>query len=396
MNNRNKSRELKSKTFYEAIQKMSQSPLELNRYLNDHRLTQSEKIILQAYLMFRDGKFKNVVLVIENLETIDPEILSQKYFLLGLAFTNLAQYSLAKNFYSRAKLEFQKLGLSYFYNLTLINQFHVALTCFDLKLIHSVGKEIQKIDIKKYDRPERIQRCLYHFYRLDHQAQKAEKIYFQLKMNFNNLSEADKLNFLIDTFHRALYLEDFKQCYETLDKLKRMKKYYSPENYKFMSKTLALIESNAPLYYQPEDFQNVPYLQEQINCLRSLQEGNIDKAHKHWDILSHNMENVFLENFNFQGDECLFKMAIEILREKISMPVQVLNLENMTINEKIYSVLKEYKKAIPQDLLFELVWGRAPQDKNDYLKISKILYKLKKEKNIQVEYRKKCYQLKAA
>ncbi len=365
-------------------------------YLLDHRLTHNERLIIQAYLLFRDGKYESLISEIENIEIFEPEVLAQKNLLLGLAFTNLTQYNYAQEFYTKAKEQFKSLKLSYYYTLTLINQFYMALIRFDKDQIDKIGQEILDVDIKTYERPERILRCLYHYYRINKDKKKSMRIHHLLEKRYESFSEPDKLNFLHDDFQKALLEKNYPQCHEVLNKLKTLKKYYSPENFKFMSKILASIEFKAPIYYQKEDFKRMPFLEEQIECLRSIEEGNIRKAQNHWHNLSIKMQNVFLKDFHFNGDDCLFKIALQRLLKNIPSEDKSFNLENLSVKDKIFTILSGYQTAVPQDLLFELVWGRPPKDKNDYQMISKALYKLKMEKNLTIEFHKKCYLLKAS
>lgn len=387
---------LKTKTFYQALLQISHSPLKAKSYLQDKRLTQLEKKILHAYFLFRDGKFTDVICQIESLEVIEPEILAQKNLLLGLAFNNLTQFNLANEFYQRALIHFKELKLPYFYHLTLVNQFYLALTCFDQKLINSIGKKMEMINLSNTSNPVRILRCLYHYYRINAKTKEANAIHSKLFLQFKTFSEADQLNFLMDYFQKSLIEKKYHDCYEALGHLKKLKKYYSSENYKFMFKILSFIDKGAPIYFQQKDFEKVPFLEEQMNCLRALEEGDSRKAELHWNNLSHQMNMIYLKPFQFNGDDCLFKFALNKLVKNHLSEVKPLNLEGLSVKEKILTVLKHAKNNVPQDILFELVWGRKPLNKNDYQILSKALYKMKKEKSVEIQCHKKCYFLKAS
>jgi tetratricopeptide (TPR) repeat protein len=385
--------QLKNKVLIEALKLVSSDPIKLKNYFDDHRLSFNEKKILEAYLHFRNANYPEVLALIESIEVPDQEIMAQKNLLMGLTLTNMSQFESALIFYQKAEHFFKTHDLNYYYMLTLINEFNVYLNCFDLPGLFRVGEELLKLNLKECERPERILRCLYHFHRLNQNKDLAYKIKQTLYSLYPEMPEADQIMYQLDRFHEAIRAFDFEEARAVISTIKLFKKYYSAENFKFMQRVLDFVEFDKPLYFQREDFEAVPFLFHQISCLRFLEEGKRVEALGEWEQLSILFPRLYQEQFSYAGETTLFSLALHKLKERTAQKEIKVDVKGLNKKQVILKILENSVSPINQEELFKLVWGRPVEDKNDLLLLSKTIYKLKQEFQVEVLTKKKCYSL---
>jgi tetratricopeptide (TPR) repeat protein len=385
---------IKAKTFIQALKLVSSNPLSVKKYLSDNRLTQNEKKILKAYLHFRNANYDEVFNLIDKIDDLDQEIYAQKNLLMGLTLANLGRFEQAVIFYSKAEAAFRLLDLPYYLMIVLINLFTTHLNCYDKAGIRNVGKELIKFDLKKMERPERILRCLYHYYRFEGENDIASKIRKELFSIYPKMSEADQITYQLDSFHLAIRENQLAEARTVMEKIKRFKKYYSTENFRFMHKVMGYLENDMPIYFHHQDFEAVPFLFNQINCLHFLEQGKTDQAHFFWNQLEKQFPKIYHGDFSYVGDICLFSMALEKAKKQIVRNKPKIDTKGLTKKQLILKVLCESLVPVNQEDLFQAVWGRPVQDKNDLILLSRAIYRIKTEQKIDIQSRRKCYFIK--
>lgn len=59
--------------------------------------------------------------------------------------------------------------------------------------------------------------------------------------------------------------------------------------------------------------------------------------------------------------------------------------------EKLFSILKASAEPLRKGYLYEIVWGEAPETKEDYEKLSKLISKVRRNYNVTIVSRKGTY-----
>src|SRR5690606_28766605 len=94
---------ISEKTFHRALLEFNNHPEKMKRYLNDKRMTILEKNIINAYLLIRKNKNKDVIQIFTKKNDEGSAFVeSQKHYVLGSAYNNLCQFTQAQIHFKNA------------------------------------------------------------------------------------------------------------------------------------------------------------------------------------------------------------------------------------------------------------------------------------------------------
>ncbi|MBA2404754.1 MAG: hypothetical protein H0V66_08285 [Bdellovibrionales bacterium] len=125
------------------------------------------------------------------------------------------------------------------------------------------------------------------------------------------MNDNHKSGFFLDQFDFYFKTDQHENCYAILEQMTRIKKFHLGANYKFMKGVLNNLTTNGPLYLYENNFSDYPLLLFQIKVLRALEEKQMPQAQKAWEQLREFSTTVYLPNFQYTGDKCLFSECLK-------------------------------------------------------------------------------------
>ena len=147
---------------------------------------------------------------------------------------------------------------------------------------------------------------------------------------------------------------------------------------------------NKPLYVYENDYIEFPRIHLEVMTLKHLEEKDESKALIFWNKLHTTNPEIYGEKFVYHGDKCLFSMCLtRALAHETPMPI--LAGGELTKEELIFNILSQSKAPVQKEKMFELVYGIKPKDKVDMARLSNLISKLKRKKDIKIINRKNCY-----
>jgi DNA-binding winged helix-turn-helix (wHTH) protein len=361
------------------------------RYLEDKRLTQNEKKILKCLLLLRESKFNEILSILTSLKIDQEQIIeSQRSLILGIVYLNIGHLSKSESelLKSVKHLEGFDVRRQYFlayYNLSILykNQKNAKLLA---QAIDSIEKYLSHDDIT-----EKIV-----FLRLKFLQQMELKFFDQCQETLQQLKKLNKetpagvkLALTVDEFSFHLMLGNFKDAYKCLAKLKTMRSFNFSALYQYSFSLLETILHQKPFYLYERDFINFPQIYHQIRFIKSLEKNDPVLKKEAWLELQKISPDLYQENFQYLGDNILFKTISQTLQSSSQIDTTKLP-ENK--EEALLAILQHSQGAVSQEVIYQALWKEKPIDKNSYNKLSKLVSRTNKKFNFNIKFQNNCYQ----
>lgn len=386
---------MKEKTFYKALLELSSDPDKAKRSLLDKRLTAIEKQIIDGYLKIRNNQNYEVIESMQKNITSDSMFVeSQRLLLIGCASNNLSQFAQAEKYLFNAIEILKKMETPYFHFFAYFNLFWIKSNLNETQQMEKILNEMQKIPVANEHQRLRFLRCQFSFYHKTQDFQNATRVLNEIEPIRSSLSESDIISYLIEKFMFYIQMDDFTHCYDILADMKNYRKFHLSENYKFMKKLMDHLTKESPIYAYAQDFDKVPVLHHQIKFIQSLEENKLDDAKTHWASLQTISPSTYKENYNYNGSKCLFSLCLEKHRHQLVIPKKLEIAENLPKIEALISLLSKSNIPLAAGLIFETIWGRTIEDKEDLMKLTRMVSRAKSEKGVDIVFRKGTYQIK--
>lgn len=386
---------IKVKTFIQALNLFSEDPAKSKKFLEDKRLTQAEKTILSCFFLLRDNELEKAKTELEKLTEINNNIvLSQKNLLQGLILNNQGRFSEAISLIKKSLELLPKNDLTYFKFIALHNLFTISYNQKNGAEMKKMLVQMKSLKVKTQKEIIRLMRCEFVYHSFTNNVKEAMEILEEIDLVKPQMAESDIIAQLINEFKFFIKLEDFKKCQSLLAEMKSYRKFNLTENYNFMKKLLTHYLDNKPLYFQDHEFSHHPTLFNQLKIIQQLEEGKSDEAKFYWDKLQKTSPEIYHRDFTYHGEKCLFSVCLEKYLK--STPAIILGIEGDDASNKselIINILEKNKAPISRDYLFECLWGRPAADKEDYVRLSRKIYRVKQSHGLDIQYKKGCYLL---
>lgn len=374
---------IKAKTFIEALNCFSTDTRRSRRFLNDKRLSQSEKNILNCFFLLRENQHQEIISELSKItEIADPVVLAQKNLLLGITYNNLDQHQKALTHLQSSRELLKNNKLSYFEMIAELNLFVVYQNLKDGKSMRKVLWHLKKLPVKDPLSKIRILRCHFKYAMLVHKLDDAESALEEIHSLKKHLSDSDAIGLLVDQFNFAITKNDLPEARHHLNQMKTYRAFASTEQYNFMKKLLDFLLEKKTIYIQDQDFFNSPVLFYQIKVINFLASAKDRDAEKMWKQLRMMNVNLYGEDFKYHGPVCLFSLALDKVLTHLTPVADIIDPIQFILN---------HPGPIRKDDLFRAFWGTDPESKEDYAKLSKRLYDLKQKHGFTLKTEKGCY-----
>ena len=161
-----------------------------------------------------------------------------------------------------------------------------------------------------------------------------------------------------------------------------------------MKKLLDHITNDSPIYAYDQDFENTPVLLHQIKVIQAPEGKKTEEAAYQWEQLKSIAPDTYKDNFQYNSTRCLFSLCLDKHKQNDVSSTHFNVSDSLPKLEALEAMLKQSKCPLPAGLIFEVIWGHAPEDKHDLRKVSNLISRLKIEKKLDIVFRKGTYELK--
>lgn len=383
---------VKVKAFVEALSNFHDNLSEMKKYPSDKRLTQTEKKILESWLLLADNKLTQILETIPKLVTDYDELVeSQKELIWGIALNNKGEFHLAKPHIEASIPTLVKNNL-FFHTFTAYhNLFIVNFNLNDLLEMEYCLEQMGNSHPHTKRQNLLFQQCQFYYFGFTNQFDKATKILNIIEKRKSEMTGAMLVSHLLSQFHYYVKQEKLDQCQIVLNEFKHLKKFAFGANYRFMNILLSNLKENTPIYAYEKDFSEFPFLYHQIMVVKLLEENNVQDALWFWQKLQQNFPATYQDSFSYTGKKCLFSIALEKYKHSALKP-QMEAASSSNKEKAIIKILRNLTTPISKAQLYQLVWKEETADKFEMAKMQRMISRLR-HKGFEISFRKGCYQL---
>jgi hypothetical protein len=379
------------KTFLEILKTVSTDHRKVKYALGDKRLSFEEKEIVSAYIELAHNENELVLNRISKLAKSENEyVYAQKNLLLAIAHNNLGHFQQAKHFIFESLLLLETQGLTYYQFIALHNLFTIECNLKNKQGMAICLQKLERLDLDSHFQLSRL-RCHFNYHVHLENWDKASELRQSIRSQFDLLTNSDQIAHLIDEFEFYLKQDHYDDCFATLEEMKNHRNYNLKENYNFMKKLLLHLTKGSPLYSSQDEFEHFPILKYEFKIIQALSSGQKNAAVEAWKKLETLYPSLFAADFNYLGDKCLFSLCInkhlQVLDKEIS------KAQGETIIEQLKFIFESNPGPFAKEDLYKMLWGSEPKTKDDFIRLSRSIYRLKNKYDIHLKLAKGAYSL---
>lgn len=384
---------IKTKAFAKVIGEIHLSYDKLAKILADKRLTSTERKIIQCWHYLRKGQSAKILETLKNTDAdYDNLVMAQKDLLTGIAYIwegNLNQALILIKNASFMLSQYEDIGNVHF--LALYNYFICSI---NLKNRKEVELSLALLaDFPKKDEKQSITylNCVFNYHSFCNEHVEAEKTIKLLDPLKKKMNDSIFMAYSTGKYIHFVKTEQFEKCYQVLEERKKRRSFYSRANYLFMRVLLDNYCKHIPIYAYQKDFKDSPFLFWQIMVIKCLEEKNPYQAQKYWDKLRLSMPNVYKRDFEYLGPKDIFSLCLKLHQQPVELEDKTVLPEKK--EEALLYLLSKSKTSVTMDTIYQHIWGEEIVDKDDINKLKKLVSRVRKNKDVDIKYKKGCYYL---
>jgi len=383
---------VQQKTFYKLLLDVNLNPSKVKQSLLDKRLTRIEKTIIESYLLIRNNQNNEALNILKGLPPSEFAFVeAQKNLLIGISLNNQSMFTEAEIAIWKSIPTLKTLESQYFLFAAYFNLCFIYFNNRHLSKMNNIIQAMEGIKQESDIQETRLLRCKFIYYSEINETIQAKALLKQIETRKSTMPESDAISHLLLEFSFFVKMEDFVMCEHLLLEMKNFRKYNLTENYNFLKKMLHHLTAGGPIYAYQSDFQYTPILHHQIKVIQSLEEKNLDLAKSHWDALASSNANIYQEHFHYAGGKCLFSLCLAKHTQSIAVPKNLEIKGGVPKVDALISLLTEAGAPLPGPMIYEILWGETPVEKQDMNKLKRLIYRAKNEKQIEIKFHKGTY-----
>lgn len=380
-----------ARTLLKAIELISSDHEAAKIFLKDRRITVSEKLILESYIDLRSNKYKKIIESLSKLTFSDGFVESQRLLVLGCAYNNSGDFVNAITFLDLALERSENYPQNPRMFTILYDLFIIHLNIQDMDGMKKVYSKMEDFEELSKTQDLILKDCRLQISLAMNNLRDAHLIIKKLEKALTLMTSSQIVNFYITKFDYCLSCADFTGAYKALDDLKARRSFRNSANYTFMKTLLDHYVDGTPLYLYEHDFEDQPFLLNQVRVLLSLNRGEKNKALHYWQELRKINSSVYLEDFSYKGFKCIFSLCLDkYLESRFLVSSHESGQKKM---DYLLQLLREAKGPVPKETLFEILYQKPLTTKDELFRLSSLIYRLKKEKKLQIKTQKGAYLL---
>ena len=333
-------------------------------WMENTDFSNAEKKLLRAFYHYKKNKKKECLELIKSKLSDNSFLEGIRYYLIGLTYNQFGHFIYAiENLNQSIKL-FEDCEEENF----IVNPLSVLALAYcnrreELNMAAVLDK-LLTLNPKTPQRRLQIQYAEFSYFYLSNQFPKAKLKY--RKLEDENLPEFDSYRpyFMIILFMFNVREKNYPECYRIMDKYSALSGHVVKVNYIYNKTLLDFIVHDSPLYIYARDYDETPELHHQLEVIKALQSGDLDRANLFWAKLAKHNPDLYMENFVSKNEDSLFTQALKKLRSKglelsfdpeelKKLPTKLMKLDYILINSSI---------PVSHARLLELIYAEKVSD----------------------------------
>ena len=363
-------------------------------WMESSELSYAEKKIFKAFYQFKKNKKQDCLDLIKTKMSDDSFLEAMRYYLIGLTYNQFGHFFYAvENLEQSIKL-FEECQEEDF----IVNPLSVLALAFcnrreEFKMAEVLDK-LLFLKPKTALRKLQVHYAHFSYLYLSKQFPKAQTLYKKLIKENHSDFKAYKPYFMILLFMFHVREKNYQKCYEIMDEYSTLSGHVVKVNYSYNKAILDLLVHEKPLYIYAKDFAEYPELHHQLEVMKALKAGDLESANLYWDKLSKHNPDLYQENFEFTGEECLFTQGLGVCRPKTNFDcIDPKKLDELpTKLMKLDYILSASEIPIPHSRLLELIYAEDVSEMAK-TKLRRLISDYTKKSGNQVKSYQATYQL---
>lgn len=379
----------KYQLFLETFSLLKDNPRKFKYRLETAEFSIYEKRLLKAFQLFKRNKKSETFKLLKCQHIEEPFLEAVRLYLIGLTYNQHCYYTFAIEHLEKSISLFQDIKEDQFIINPLIVLVVVLANKRELETMAHYLDVLREIETHNRYHQLQIIQCEVAYLTLTDQVSKALNLIQKAFKDYSQDMEEHRPFFLTLAFMLHFKKKDFKECYQILQKYKGISGPNVRANYSFMKTLLDHITINAPLYVYAQDFKDFPELHYQLEVIKNLASGELDQAKKFWEMLAKHNPKLYTDDFNYQGDEGLFSVALKKHEHTArSKEFDIEKLKKFSFNsDKIHYILTHANAPVSKAEMIKLLWEEEVTLENS-ARLQKQISRYKAQFNTQVH----CYQ----
>jgi hypothetical protein len=371
---------MKDEDFFIDTFNLVRSNLKKAKYrVQNKNFSPKEKIILKAFIDFRNNKVSKALLKIEDQTFSEASIAhALGNYVKGLCLNQIGQFNQAQISLTKSYDTLINLKNSFsFYPLAIL-----VINMVNQNKKSKAYKYLVLLKSYKIEKNEQFVIFNEAQFAYDFLTNETKKIISKGKDIIDESgSSTDRYSSSILLIFIMSYIkeEDFVKAYNYLGLYKNFNGPKVKSNYKFMKILLEHILGGDEIYVYERDFVDESYLFNQLKLIKELRLGEINDSKETWKSLSVLAPDIYGEDFNFKGDKCLFSILLKKYNpsEKIEFSLNEKELVHIkSIQEKFEYILNSGYERVSKEQIAHLIWPNDPYHEVS-LRINKYVSKLR-------------------
>ncbi len=352
--------------FKETFKLLNVEPRKFEYRLKSHPFDRNQKKLLEAFYFFKKNNKQLTLQRLTGPPLDHPFLEATRLYLLGLAQNHYGVFKFSVEHLTQSVKTYEFINEKEFvvYALTTL-----VLAHGNMKNLLEMEKAVDHMN--SYTPGGDFSRLLMVQAEVQYLVQagqliKAEHILNRTFKKAGPSLDAFRPSFLIIQFSILLKKSRFKNCFDVLEQYKETKGFVVKTNYTYMKSLLDHLVDEKALYVYEADFKDYPELFHQLEVIKALSRGDIDRAWHFWGLLAKHNPMVYQDQFNYVAEYSLFSMAIH----KYAVHAKSLKLDRSQLAhckgplEKIQFIFSETDSPISKANIIELIWNEELTEKS--------------------------------
>ena len=373
---------------------LHRNPKATENDLKDRRLNLEEKTILRGWFLLRKNKVAELIELINSMPISQSELIEcQKKLLLGICFNNLGQLNKAQNYLEEVPSVLSRYQIKCLQFIAYYNLFICYFNLNDIPSAEETIKQMESLRPDHYRHDLLLLQCRFMLNLLNENNLEAQKNLDLLDKQTSKMSESMRLGHCYDKFNFYLNQNKLSNCLSSLLEMKKCRAFNLSENFIYMKNMLELLVNDKPIYVYSHQFKLNHHYFYHLKVIQLIQSMDINAANVYWKkLVSFDHENYF-DGFIVKDQNSLLALALKKFEKNIISQTSRLNIssDGMSKEKLLAEIIQSSPHPFPKDLIHELIWGRKIHDKNDMIKLKKLVSRVRQLFGLDIKFKSNCY-----
>ncbi len=384
------------KVFIRLLTTFHRNPRTTEKELNDKRLSLDEKNILKGWFLLRKNKISEVIELIQLMTTSSSELVNaQKNLLLGICSNNVGQLKKAESHLIQVIPALEDFPVKCLKFIAYYNLFICYFNQNNQQQSEKTLKQMKELRTDHYRHELLLLQCQFMFHLINNQEEEAEILLSKLDLQTDKMSESMKLGHHYDKFNFYLLKSNLPECLKCIHEMKKCRSFNFSENFIYLKILLELLVYNKALYVYPQQFRLNQHYYFQLKVIQAIQGVDLTTAKVYWKKLIHFDPENYFEDFKVKDESSLLSLALKKYEHHLRSDDKEIKVTSPEIRkEKILAdLLQNCSHPVPKDVIHQLIWGRSIKDKDDMVKLKKLVSRVRQIYQLDIKFKNNCYYL---